>query len=232
MLTKAGAERTLLFITGASGSGKSSFAQAGLIPVLEHRYQEQGFAVKWAVFRPGELPLAELVRALHTLELPVEGVFKPAAGYQLSVPVKSPDPHQISLLLIDQFEELFSQSDSAQRKIVFQLLTDLPLFKISRLHVIANLRADYLPDLFAYKTLYDTAKTSIDLRVMSEDELKVAIQLPSPRRASELRQALPNGAVQPAGGGCDQDATYLPLLQVTLKYLARRGSSLSITMET
>jgi hypothetical protein len=34
-LTAPGAQQTLLFITDASGSGKSSFAQAGLIPLLE-----------------------------------------------------------------------------------------------------------------------------------------------------------------------------------------------------
>ena len=41
LATKAGAERTLLFVTGASGSGKSSFAQAGLLPALESHYQER-----------------------------------------------------------------------------------------------------------------------------------------------------------------------------------------------
>jgi hypothetical protein len=37
-LTAPGAERVMLFVTGASGSGKSSFAQAGLLPALEEAY--------------------------------------------------------------------------------------------------------------------------------------------------------------------------------------------------
>jgi hypothetical protein len=35
LLTTPGEQRALFFITGASGSGKSSFAQAGLLPALE-----------------------------------------------------------------------------------------------------------------------------------------------------------------------------------------------------
>ncbi len=38
----------LLFVTGASGSGKSSFVQAGVLPALEKHYA--ALAVKWAVF--------------------------------------------------------------------------------------------------------------------------------------------------------------------------------------
>jgi hypothetical protein len=40
----------LLFVTGASGSGKSSFVQAGVLPALEKHYA--ALSVKWAVFRP------------------------------------------------------------------------------------------------------------------------------------------------------------------------------------
>ena len=45
---------TMLFVTGASGSGKSSFAQAGLLPALEKHYAE--FVVKHAVMRPAGVP--------------------------------------------------------------------------------------------------------------------------------------------------------------------------------
>src|SRR5262245_22669714 len=40
-ISSPGDQRTLLFITGASGSGKSSFAQAGLLPALEKHYAER-----------------------------------------------------------------------------------------------------------------------------------------------------------------------------------------------
>src|ERR1043166_8961418 len=40
-LTEAGEEPVLVFVTGASGSGKSSFAQAGLLSAVEEAYALQ-----------------------------------------------------------------------------------------------------------------------------------------------------------------------------------------------
>jgi hypothetical protein len=48
-----GEECPLLVVTGDSGSGKSSFVQAGLLPALEAHYQARGLSPRWAVFRPG-----------------------------------------------------------------------------------------------------------------------------------------------------------------------------------
>src|SRR5262249_29592000 len=47
-LTAPEAPQSLLFVTGASGSGKSSFAQAGLLPALVAHYGEA--TTQWAVF--------------------------------------------------------------------------------------------------------------------------------------------------------------------------------------
>jgi hypothetical protein len=69
-LTTPGEQRTLLFITGASGSGKSSFAQAGLIPALEQHYQQRHQTVRHAVFRPSKQPMAMLGDALLQLGMP------------------------------------------------------------------------------------------------------------------------------------------------------------------
>ncbi len=46
-LTAPGDEPVLLFVTGASGSGKSSFAQPGLVPALQDAYAAQGRTVGW-----------------------------------------------------------------------------------------------------------------------------------------------------------------------------------------
>ena len=75
LITQPGLERTLHFVTGASGSGKSSFAQAAVLPALEAHYQQEQFSVAWAVLRPGAAPMAALARAWRTLGLPAEGVF-------------------------------------------------------------------------------------------------------------------------------------------------------------
>ncbi|MBV7330348.1 hypothetical protein KFU94_19270 [Chloroflexi bacterium TSY] len=155
-LTQSGGERTLLFVTGASGSGKSSFAQAGLLPALEAYYHQQEFTLRHAVFRPGEKPLAGLAGALRQLNLAAKDVFAIAAEYQLAPPPNPVNDNQISILVIDQFEEIFSQSEPVQRKEIFSLLTSLPPFRDLRMHIIATMRADYLPDLFADESLYFT----------------------------------------------------------------------------
>src|SRR5688500_16691384 len=60
MLTRPAEQRVPLFITGASGSGKSSLAQAGLLPALEAHYRARHSTASVAVFRPSRRPMAML----------------------------------------------------------------------------------------------------------------------------------------------------------------------------
>ena len=222
-LTRPGDERTLLFVTGASGSGKSSFAQAGLLPALEKHYQQQAFTVKWAIFRPGEKPLAGLATELRTLGLAAEGVFAPAAPYQSTPPPQPAGPDQISILIVDQFEELFTQAEAGQRDALFAILAALPPFRAGRLHVIATMRADYLPDLFEHRALYDIAKAGADLRAMSEDQLKAAIQRPLQAMHPQAGKRFQDALLKELAHDAAADAGRLPLLQVTLEDLWRTG---------
>jgi|GEM_PF-1283760 len=223
LLTTPGSERTLLFVTGSSGSGKSSFAQAGLLPALERHYQQQSLIFNAAVFRPGEKPLAALAGALRTLNLSADGIFAPVAEYQLAAEDSIPDKRQISLLIIDQFEEIFTQSVSDQQKSIFTMLENIPTFRDLQLHVIATMRADYLPDLFEYEAIYEIAKNGIDLRAMTEEQLQLAIQRPvqvfHPNIRKRFQEALLNRLAEDAA----EDSAYLPLLQVTLEDLWRTG---------
>src|SRR5260370_37074369 len=59
-LIAPGAKQVLLFITGASGCGKSTFVQAGLLPALERAYEHRALQVHWRVNTPGHHPLAGL----------------------------------------------------------------------------------------------------------------------------------------------------------------------------
>ncbi len=224
--------QTLTFITGASGSGKSSFAQAGLIPALEAHYQKRGKSVRWAVFHPSSKPLTMLADALVQLGLTeplpshFEGDSKADFGEYLS---RHTPREQVNLLVIDQFEELFTQSAPDQCQSLIALLVALPPFRASQTHVFATLRADYLDELFEVESLWQLAKREgLELRAMSEGELKDAIQRPlqmlsekDPRyQGKRFEPALVDRLAQDAGG----EAAYLPLLQVTLQELWRGGS--------
>jgi WD40 repeat protein len=224
IFTRPGEQRTLLFITGASGSGKSSFVQAGLIPTLEDHYRQYHLPTRWAVMRPSRQPMVGLAVALHHLGLIQQEPFTQLQGYHLPAAVHIAPTDQISLLIIDQFEEAFTQSASEQRTAFFDLLSRLPTFRHLPIHIIATLRVDYLPDLFSHPMLYQVAKEGIDLRAMTAAELAEAIQQP-------IRAAYPNGEKQmeaelvaALAAEASENATYLPLLQVTCEDLWRRGS--------
>lgn len=130
----------LLAVVGASGAGKSSFVQAGVIP---------GLAEHWRAItvRPGSAPLVTL-----TLRLAKEGVEivdlkladnagalggclrQAAAAWGRSV-----------LLVVDQFEELFTLcQDAGERQLYAQALAAAVRTPEEPVRVIITLRDDFL----------------------------------------------------------------------------------------
>jgi hypothetical protein len=213
----------LLFVTGASGSGKSSFVQAGVLPALEKHYA--ALSLKWAVFRPSRDPLAALADALwRQLGLPQFDAHSASPDSFATFLQTHTPSQQVNVIVVDQFEELFAQAEAQPRDVFFRLLERLSPFRATRTHIITTVRADYLPELFARRMLYDIAKGGLDLRAMSVDELGAAIQQP-------LRAAYPEGhkrfqteLVERLAQDAAEDAAYLPLLQVTLEEIWRKGA--------
>ncbi len=219
-------ELALVFVTGASGSGKSSFAQAGLIPQLETLYLERRRSVARAVLQPGQKPLRALARALETLGIetvPARLGELDAAGFaQL---LGNAPRGQVNLLVIDQFEELFTQSDPAERDRLVGWLAGLPPVERSRTHIIATLRSDYLGELYALSPLWDIAVRDgfIELRAMSAAELKEVIQRPLEKRYPAGDKRFEPALLDRLAADAARDAALLPLLQVTLDALWKGG---------
>ena len=120
-LIAAGKPR-LLVVAGASGTGKSSVVLSGAVPKLLVD-EDDGRRLPFARMRPGNQPQAALDSALQA-----------HAGAQGPV-----------LLVVDQFEELFTQvSDHAARQTFAQRLWMLAGDPRSQVRVIVTLRVDFI----------------------------------------------------------------------------------------
>ncbi len=228
MLAAPEAPQGLFFITGSSGSGKSSFVQAGLLPALEEYYEKRHIATCRAVFRPSMDPLARLADALQQLGLPVADLQASngqAFGHWLG---ENTSAGQVNLLVVDQFEECFTQSSLLGRDRFFALLSGLPPFSTTRTHVLITLRSDYLNELFEVKPLWKIAIRGIDLRAMGVDELRMAILKPL-QAAGRIDESYRQKRFEPdllerLAHETSQEVGYLPLLQVTLQAMWNSGS--------
>lgn len=196
----------LLFIVGASGSGKSSLARAGLLPELEDRLKSKGVKVQTQIVNhPSREPVSTLVSLLQPEAASADGKGLP-----------------LLLLLIDQFEEFFSQVDQDERNRAFLLLTAVAGHAHPPVRIIATMRSDFLPQLVADVRFEPYERRKVVLRAMTPDELHEAIQRPIQVRYAVKRfePALVKRLAQDAA----TNVAYLPLLQVTLEDMWRGGA--------
>lgn len=155
-----GVRRRWLQVEGPSGVGKSSLVRAGLVPAVREGWLEEIDPGDWSVLiiRPGEQPLAALAAALErwldtrldagTLIARIDQLRDPARtdsddlGYLLKRAM--PDAQRL-LLVIDQFEELFTLTvgDPMRQRLDALLATaledvDCPLY------LVTTIRSDFL----------------------------------------------------------------------------------------
>jgi WD40 repeat protein len=192
----------LLFLVGASGSGKSSLAQAGLLPALEAQLPMLGWTVQTCILKqPGDTPATTLTRQLHALP--------------------APSGSTLLLLLIDQFEELFTQSNADEAERALGMLIDLAAGQERPSRIIATMRSDFLPQLVADARFEPYERNKVVVRAMRADELQDAIQRPI--QICQPAKCMQAALVKRLAHDAAQDAAYLPLLQVTLVELWRDG---------
>jgi hypothetical protein len=202
-LTAAGKPRFLV-VAGDSGSGKSSLVLAGAVPRL---LEKASGAVQVAKLRPGSDPQAALDDALKS---------RPKGA---ATPV---------LLIIDQFEELFTHgADAALRKTFVNRLWKLASDAESGVSVLLTLRVDFLGrcseipldgtgvrlDHIVYDESY-----RVFVPHMGSSEMKSAIEEPLGRVGLQLADGLLTRMLSDVG----MEPGALPLLQDTLDLLWQR----------
>ena len=173
-LVEAVCQRRLLAVIGASGSGKSSVVRAGLVPALRRggRVHPDGPSlcpgVRWQlhVLTPSSHPLqalaSSLTRATESVTAAatlLDDLRTDARSLQLWVRRHlglaqrgaSQRGGERLLLVIDQFEELFTQcDDEAERQAFIDNLLTATAAADSSTHVVLTLRADFYQHLAPY----------------------------------------------------------------------------------
>jgi WD40 repeat protein len=130
----------LLAVVGPSGAGKSSFLRAGLLPVLPEEWRA-------IVVKPGERPFLSLALALGRELGDAPGVADLLLRFgepDVAVEIVSEwrAKYERTLVIVDQFEELFTQSPEEVQERFAELLGRLPLEADA--HVLLSMRDDFL----------------------------------------------------------------------------------------
>jgi DNA-binding SARP family transcriptional activator len=223
-LGRPGRAGRLVLVVGGSGTGKSSVVRAGVLPAV--RSGALPGSADWFVttMLPGATPFAALAESLRQVAvvdstgLAEELAADPVAIDQVIRRVV-PDGGQM-LLLVDQFEELFTSATDRDQKAFLAGVLHAISVDDSRLRVVATLRADFYDRPLGVSGFGGTVnEATVTLPALSAAELEAAVVGPAERVGRRVESAL---VAELVSAVADEPAA-LPALQFTLYELAQRG---------
>jgi WD40 repeat protein/class 3 adenylate cyclase/energy-coupling factor transporter ATP-binding protein EcfA2 len=211
----------LLGVVGPSGSGKSSAVLAGLVPSLTAGLLPGSQRWLHIVMRPGEHPTQELRSALGSAGFTTNGDLVAAMGQ-----VEAGDR---LVLLVDQFEELFTTTvDADERDSFVEALVRAVREDHERVIVVLTIRADFYGHCAEYPELARLlAANHVLVGTMSAEELRRAVELPARRVGLRVESALSHALVEEV----TDEPGGLPLLSTTLVELWRKREGGWLRME-
>jgi DNA-binding SARP family transcriptional activator len=221
-------------VVGPSGSGKSSVVRAGLLPAI--RRGALPHSESW--FVATMLPGADPVDALETALLRV-AVNPPATlreqlaepgGLLRAVRRVLPDERAQILLVVDQFEELFTQSRHPDERDRFLAeLAEAATHPDSPLRIVATLRADHYDVPLQHATVAElVTRGTVTVRPMTAGELERAISRPAASVGVHVEPTLVSELV----AGITARPAALPLLQFSLTELFERRVADTMLLST
>ncbi|HEX4976535.1 MAG TPA: BTAD domain-containing putative transcriptional regulator, partial [Nocardioides sp.] len=215
------ADCRLLAVVGASGSGKSSLLNAGLLASLADDALPGSAAWTRLVMRPGRVPMRELARV---------ALGRPRAdiGDLLAHLVRSQDEGaDRTVLVVDQLEEVWTTCDDAgERQAFLDSLVELVTDPGSTVSVVLGVRADYVSAVAAHPALAGLlGDATLLVGAPTPDEVRRAVERPAARAGLRLADGLTDTIVADAGA----EPGLLPLLSSALTQLwaLRRGPDLT-----
>ena len=231
LLDRLHESRFLSVIIGASGSGKSSLVRAGLIPLIRN---EQNKIWRIHILTPTAYPLSALAT-----ELTRDSESVTAAAILMDDLMQDPrslslflarqNQKQLVLLVIDQFEELFTlcRDEFEREAFIDNLLTTLNQSN-NTVTLVLTLRADFYAHLAQYPELREAvAKHQEYIGPMTMDELRRAIEEPARLGHWEFEPGLVDLILRDVG----DEPGALPLLSHALLETWKRRAGHTLTLK-
>jgi class 3 adenylate cyclase/WD40 repeat protein len=193
-----------LAVVGPSGSGKSSAVRAGLLPALAKGAVPPSDRWVSAVCAPGASDVSQVL----------EEARQRSRGQGI-------------VLVVDQFEELWTAVDPQARADALDLLVRSATDSEQQVVVVVVLRADYYGQIAEHPGFAElVAESQVVVSPMTHSELRAAIEGPARRVGLLLEPGLAQAVIDDVG----DEPGGLPLLSTALleTWHRRRGRSLTL----
>lgn len=227
-----------LAVIGPSGSGKSSLVKAGVIPALWRGDIPASEGIsgseKWFIVEmlPGAHPLDELEIALTRVAANQSGnlreqLARDARGFVRAAQLILPNDGSELVLVIDQFEEVFTLVENENMRVQFlDLIYAAVTDPRSRVRVIVTLRADFYDRPLQYPQFGELLRARMETVLpLGAKELEAAVVKP----ATGVGVVFEEGLVSTIVGEINYQAGALPLLQYALTELFERREGRLLT---
>ena len=220
-------ESRTVFITGPSGSGKSSLGRAGLIHALKVGAIPSLNSERWlyGTMKPGRDPIGELARIASSFaetlnageDIRTKGLSDATVLAQWCEISLKDSRNKRAVIFIDQFEEVFTQVYKEAERVAFlNLLTHAATIENGRVIILFAMRSDFVSNCATYPGLNTLLNQQfVQIGAMQPDELVSAIAQPALRVGLRIDPDLIAQIINEMEG----EPGALPLMQFALKDL-------------
>jgi WD40 repeat protein len=232
-------ESRTLFVTGPSGSGKSSLVRAGLIHAMKQGCLKESERWLYGIMKPGREPIAELARVTARLakstnaedEILARAVSDPAIFRRWCEIALEENEAQRVVLFIDQFEEVFTQINKETANTFIELLDHSVSRENGRIILLFAMRSDFVSNCATVPKLNALLNRQfVQIGSMQPEELVSAIAQPALRVGLRIDPDLIAQIINDMQG----EPGVLPLMQFALKDLfdaeQAKGGVIALTL--
>jgi WD40 repeat protein len=211
--------RPLLAVIGPSGAGKTSFVRAGVMPA-----RPKGWGVVWAT--PGPRPTLNLAQALvpelagdtEAMSDLLRGIAEVTESGSSERVVAAArrwrTRHGDALLVLDQFEELFTLSAPETQARFASLIARL--IEDAGIHVLLSLRDDFLIRCSEHDAFAPVFESLTPLPALTREGLRRALMEPAEKRGYRFDD---DALIEEMVGYVEGERAALPMLAFTVSRL-------------